>query len=294
MSTGGSQVAPALSAALLVLVTARFAMPRRSRGVGRLTAGASSSTSRVIETAVGAGPRDGVVTRRPSRPAVAAVCLGGALVVATGTVLGGRTMMSLLTVGVVGAAVLRQRVRHRRRRAEATLRAGVIEACAVLSADLRAGRPPRDALEGAAGVCAVLRPAAAAARLGGDAGAALTRAAGTPGAAGLRSLGAAWRVAERSGAAFATIVERLAESLRADESVRRQVAAGLAGTRATARLLAALPLFGIALGYGIGADPVGFLTATPVGRGCLLAGLALAVLGLEWVERLASRCERER
>jgi tight adherence protein B len=101
-------------------------------------------------------------------------------------------------------------------------------------------------------------------------------------------------VAERSGAAFATIVERLADSLRADESVRRQISAGLAGTRSTARLLAGLPLFGTALGYGIGAAPVAYLTGSVLGWCCLFAGLVLAALGLLWVERLAETCETNR
>lgn len=302
MSATDSQAAGALSAAAMVLVSARFALPKRGSGVRRLTAGASSSAgaNRSLGPAALNLRRSGLGRVRragagvPSVRTATGVGLGGVLTVAIGTVLGIQTIVSLLALGAVGAVVLSQRSRQRRRRAETSRRASVIEACAVLAADLRAGRPPRDALEGAASVCEHLQPAAAAARLGGNVGAALDEAAGTPGATGLRSLGAAWRVAERSGAAFATIVERLADSLRADESVRRQVAAGLAGTRSTARLLAALPLFGTALGYGVGADPLTFLTATPIGWVCLLVGLALAVIGLEWVERLAASCERER
>lgn len=307
MTATDSQAAAAVSAAAMVLATARFLLPQRGPGVRRLTADASASTKahRSLGTAaltlrqVGVGQARGAgagaaVARSPSARRAVGVGLGGVLAVAICTVLGMQTIVSLVALGAVGAVVLSQRARQRRRRAEAARRASVIEACAVLAADLRAGRPPQDALEGAAAVCSDLQPAAAAARLGGDVGAALDQAAGTPGATGLRSLGAAWRVAERSGAAFATIVERLADSLRADESVRRQVAAGLAGTRSTARLLAALPLFGTALGYGVGADPLSFLTGTPIGWVCLLVGLTLAVIGLEWVERLAATCERDR
>jgi tight adherence protein B len=61
----------------------------------------------------------------------------------------------------------------------------------------------------------------------------------------------------------------------------------LAGARSTARILAALPIFGIALGYSLGARPLTFLTATPAGWLCLAAGLGLTALGLHWTSRLA-------
>ena len=211
-----------------------------------------------------------------------------------GTVFGGQVVMTSGAAAVITGVVIALRAANRRRAEAAVRRAGVIEACGVLAADLRAGRTTQDALDGAASVCSELRPAAAAARLGGDVGAALELASVTPGAGGLRALGTAWRVSERSGAAFAAIAERLAASLRADESVRRQVSAGLAGSRATARLLAALPLLGTLLGYGIGADPLAFLSGSLIGGICLTAGLTLGVLGLVWVEHLATTCEADR
>lgn len=162
----------------------------------------------------------------------------------------------------------------------------MIEACAVLSADLRAGRPPQDALAAASEVCAELGPAAEIAKLGGDVGAALVESSAAPGAGGLAALGAAWRVVERSGVALSSVVSRLAESLRADEAARRQATAALAGARSTARLLAGLPLLGTALGHLLGAEPLAFLTGTPAGWFCLFAGVALMIAGLAWVERL--------
>jgi tight adherence protein B len=201
----------------------------------------------------------------------------------------------VLAIGCTGLAVafvgMRLRAHRQRRAAAVTRRATVIEACGVLGAELRAGRTPQDALDSAATVCAELRPAAASARLAGDVGLALDQASAVPGAGGLAALAAAWRVAERSGSAFAGIVERIADSLRADDAVRRQVSAGLAGTRSTARLLAGLPLAGIALGYAVGASPLAFLTGSPIGWACLATGLGLAALGLAWVERLADSCE---
>jgi tight adherence protein B len=211
-----------------------------------------------------------------------------AAVVAIGILIAASTGPSVVVVavavGVIAMVVISQRARSVRRRAATARRATVIEACDVLAAELSAGRPPGIALEGAATVCPDLEVASAAAKLGGDVPALLELIAETPGAEGLRALAAAWRVADESGAAFALITERLADSLRADESIRRQITTGVAGSRATARLLAVLPVFGTALGYAIGADPLAFLTKTPPGWLCLALGLTLSILGLRWTD----------
>ena len=193
----------------------------------------------------------------------------------------------VMAAGAVMVGVRALRRRHRARAATAARRERVIEACALLASDLRAGRVPAEALAGASAVCPELVTAVSAARLGDDVAVALDQAAEVPGADGLRAVAAGWRVAEQSGAALAGVVERIATALRADEQVRRQVTAGLAGTRATGRLLAGLPILGLALGHAVGADPIGFLTGTPIGWLCLTAGLVLAGAGLTWIERLA-------
>ena len=90
------------------------------------------------------------------------------------------------------------------------------------------------------------------------------------------------------GAGLAAACDRLAESLAADEALRREVAAALAAPRATARLLAGLPLVGLALGAGLGAHPLRFLLGSGLGRACLLAAAVLDVAGLAWTRRLAA------
>jgi tight adherence protein B len=290
----------ALLAALMALVAVAMILPRRSRGIHRLAPldeparrrprnGDRGRLQPGLSPGLGVGRQ--AFWQGPTGRLVATA--GGIVVsaVAVGALFGAQTLVCLLAVSVVALVVFGLRSRQRQRRLAAVRRTQIIEACGVLAADLRAGRTPQEALEGAASMCGELQVASAAARLGGDVAGALELAAESPGAAGLRALSAAWQVAERSGAAFATIVERLADSLRADESIRRQISAGLSGTRSTARLLAGLPLFGTALGYGIGADPVAYLTGSFLGWCCLFAGLALAALGLLWVERLAETCE---
>jgi len=204
-------------------------------------------------------------------------------------VLSPQLLFSAGAVAVIAALALTQWHQQRQRAAEAARRTTVIEALDVLAADLAAGRPPIDALGGAATIVPELRSVHAKAKLGGDVPTALELAAHAPGSSGLHALAATWRVAEESGAAFAALTERLADSLRANEAIHRQTAAGLAGARSSGRILAALPLFGIALGYSLGANPLQFLTATPPGWLCLTAGLALTALGLHWTSRLATR-----
>jgi tight adherence protein B len=276
----------AVFSGFMILIALLAILPRRGRGIHRLVS-ASQPPSAVVERrrllsfgsselARSAGRRLGLV----AGVIAVSLCVAASL--------GPQVLVSLLAVAVIAAVVLAQRARHHRDRAEASRRAQIIEACDVLAADLNAGRPPSEALAGAATICADLQIASAAANLGGDVPAALELAAESPGCEGLRALAAAWRVAEESGAAFAAITERLADSLRSDETIRRQITAGLAGTRATARLLAALPLFGTALGFALGAHPLTFLTATPPGYLCLALGLALTTIGLFWTNRLAA------
>ena len=177
-----------------------------------------------------------------------------------------------------------RQTRHRRR-------AAVREVCDVVAAEVRAGHSPTRALEAASGVLAELAPVAAVSRLGGDVPAAL-RAVDAPGAEALSRLAVAWQLAADTGAGLAAVVDRVGAGLRADEELRAEVVAQLAGPRASARMLAALPLLGLALGFGAGSDPIPFLFATPYGLACLALGAALAGAGLVWVERLARTAER--
>ncbi len=180
----------------------------------------------------------------------------------------------------------------RRRGRLAERRAATLELCTALAAELRAGAMPEEALQRATtAVPGVCDEAARVARLGGDVSAALVAASVRGGAGGLARLAAIWSVSQHSGAGLADGCERIADWLRDDEALRREVAAQLSGARASARLMAGLPALGIVLGSGIGARPLDVLLRTPYGLGCLGVGTGLASLGVWWTERLARGVE---
>jgi tight adherence protein B len=178
---------------------------------------------------------------------------------------------------------------RRRRRAEADATA-VLEVCETLAGELLAGRPPGEALAVAGERWRPWTEIVEAHQLGGDVPVALrTLAARRPGAADLRLVAAAWQVAHHSGNGLARALDRTARGIRARRRTRRLVESELASSRATARLVACLPLLVLLAGSGVGGSPWAFLLTTPVGLGCLVVGSALIVAGLWWIEAIADR-----
>ncbi|MGC5009500.1 type II secretion system F family protein [Streptosporangium sp. DT93] len=194
---------------------------------------------------------------------------------------------------------LRDRFAARSRPAgrEAAWRVASIELCQGLAAELSAGRTAGEALVRAVQAVdfpdpLVLRPVVAAARDGGDVPAALLAVEPGQGGDAFRRLAACWKVSVTTGAVLATLVDRVAASLREAQAHRRDVVAQLAGPRATARLLAGLPLLGLLMATGLGMRPLHFLFGGPAGMGCLVIGLALDGGGLWWTRRLVARAQR--
>jgi tight adherence protein B len=99
---------------------------------------------------------------------------------------------------------------------------------------------------------------------------------------------AARRVAEDTGAPLADLLDRLEADASTAIRARASAAAQASGAQATAWLLAALPAAGIALGTGVGADPLHVLLHTPLGALCATAAIVLQIAGLAWVHRLAA------
>lgn len=227
-------------------------------------------------------------------PVTVAVATAAAVLVVAAGVLPARRLVLLAVALAATAAGVRLAARRRRRRDAAATRARVLEACEELRAELVAGRTPGEALARAAREWPPLAPVAEADRLGGDVAAALRTAARRPGAEDLGPVGAAWHVAHRTGSGLADALGRVARDLAAQRSLRRVVEGELASARATARLVAALPLLALLMGTGAGGDPWAFLLDTPGGLACLAAGLAMALLGLAWIEAIAAGVERGR
>ena len=201
-----------------------------------------------------------------------------------------RFSLVIVAATAVGAVLflLRQVRISRDRSASVRNRSQTIAALDLLAAELRAGILPRHAIEALADDAPSLRPAAAAAAHGGDVVAALRAASAEPGASALADLAGAWQVAERAGAPLAHVLDRVASAVRDDAEVDRDVQAEAAPARATGRLMAVLPVLGLSLGAGMGADPVHVLTGTVVGASCLAGGVLLACAGIVWVDRIVS------
>ncbi|WP_432928725.1 type II secretion system F family protein [Microbispora sp. CA-135349] len=178
----------------------------------------------------------------------------------------------------------------------AAWRAASIELCQSLAAELSAGRPPGDALARAVSSISppdpvALAPVVVAARDGGDVAAALLSAAPARGGEGLVRLAACWRVSVTVGGGLTALVERVCASLREEQAHREEVTAQLSGPRATARMLAGLPVLGLLMGAGLGMNPLAFLLGGPAGLACLVVGLALDAAGVWWTHRLVTRAE---
>lgn len=198
--------------------------------------------------------------------------------------------VALAVVAATAAWWLRRRAADRRLR---TVRAAtVLELCEELAGDLAAGAAPGTALERASRRWPDLAAPATAHRLGASVPMAWRLLAESPGAGDLHVVAAAWQVAEHTGAGLAEALAGVAAGIREQQRTRRLVASELASARATARLMAALPLLTLAVGSGAG-DPVGFLLGTPAGLACAAAGMTLALAGVAWIEAIASALERE-
>ncbi len=225
---------------------------------------------------------------------VGAVC-GGVVSAAVGGPGCGVCAVVCLIVGGSAWAV------HRAKRQGGRQETALVEAVGAVAADVRAGRTPAAALRAGGQVAggpvgAILHDAAAASALGGDAGGALASAAGRVGPGpvgeGLARLAAAWQVSARSGAVLSEVLDRVEGDLRADRRRRQRLDAELAGPRATAALLAGLPVVGLTLGAAMGAHPARVLLHTVPGQAALAAGAMFDGIGLWWTARIVTAAGR--
>ncbi|WP_109507888.1 type II secretion system F family protein [Nocardioides speluncae] len=229
-------------------------------------------------------PRPAPVAVRSRPRVVVAAVVALALVTA---LLHGRVLVLALVVGTAALGASALLARRRRRREAERFGDHALEACELLAAELQAGQPPGVALGRVSEEFAAFGAVARAHQLGSDVPAAWRSLASTPGGGDLRLVAGAWQVAARSGSGLADAVSGVAASLRAVRATRRVVASELASARATARLMAALPVLALLMGSGIGGNPWAFLFGTPLGLGCLGLGLAFGLAGIWWIEAIA-------
>ena len=218
---------------------------------------------------------------------------GLALAVTVVTAVAGPVWGLWLLVAATSSALAVWLVRHaRQRRSIETTQRQVAEACQVMAGQLAIGQIPAMALESAAEDCEVVRPVAAAQRVGAAVPPELRAVGQKRGAEGLVALAAAWELSVRLGAPAAALASAVAEGLHEDQRLRQTVETELAAARATGKMLAFLPLVGVLMAALIGADPAHFLLTTWPGRLCVLLAVVLTSAGVVWTETLADRAGR--
>jgi tight adherence protein B len=197
------------------------------------------------------------------------------------------SQIAVVAIIATGLAAVRLRRSARRRAEAAAFRAEVARVVRSVAAELRAGVDPAAALHAAtADASKAWRTVHAAGAA--DVKTALQAAASAPGGEGLADVAAAWHLAEQAGAPLAVILDRMAGAIQLEVELDREVAAEAGPARATARLMAVLPIFGLGLGLLLGVNPVAVLLGSGLGVACLVAGLALACGGVWWIERIVS------
>ena len=180
-------------------------------------------------------------------------------------------------------------VARRRVRDEADV-AGLADGLAAFGAELRAGRPPEDAARLAAAASGRPRCARALiqAVLPQSPGLRPARSEGTF-AEAVDRIAVATGLSLRTGSSLATVIGAVEDDLRVRLGHGRELRALTAGPRASVALLAGLPLLGLVMGSGVGADPWRILTATGTGQLLLAFGVALELTGIAWSARLTAR-----
>ena len=192
--------------------------------------------------------------------------------------------------GSTGWRRYRRRLERDRRADELNWLATGVE---VVIGELRVGSHPAKASAVAADECggiasSALRGAASRSRLGGRAADGI--AASDPLLdAELARLAAAWRVADEHGLALAELLDAVREDMLGRRRFRERTDASLAGARATALVLAGLPILGVALGQLMGADPLRILLGGGLGGMLLLIGTALGCAGLLWTDAITGK-----
>jgi tight adherence protein B len=103
---------------------------------------------------------------------------------------------------------------------------------------------------------------------------------------------AACRLARDVGTPLAPVLDAIADVIGAEVELAGERGSAMAGPRASARVLTWLPVLGLALGAGMGADPVAVLFGGGVGTLAMVSGGTLLWTGRRWTTGLVRTAQR--
>lgn len=110
-------------------------------------------------------------------------------------------------------------------------------------------------------------------------------------ASALGTVMAATALAQTLGAPLAEVLDRCAHSVVEDERAQDARRVALAGPRSTARVLTGLPLLGLVLGAGLGADPISTALDGAWGTLAVVTGAGLLIAGARWTSALVAAAQ---
>jgi tight adherence protein B len=260
--TGPVLTATALSAALLVV-------PSSSRGrLGYL------------------GANRMVLSRHTRRTAMACAAVGGIVILPL------TTIFAAVVLSLTWSLRSGRRRRSDRARAES---AELETAIDVLVGELRVGAHPATAFavaaeEATGAVAGACRAVAARARMGADVAAGLRSVAETSASSSnWHRLAVCWQLASDHGLAMSALMRTAQRDIAERQRFSSQVRSAMAGARATATILAGLPVLSVLMGQLIGAHPLAFLLGGGPGGWLLTVGLTLVCAGLLWSDRITDQ-----
>ena len=202
------------------------------------------------------------------------------------------TVLAAALLAATGGVRYRRRRRSRSRIDEGRQLETAID---VLVGELRVGAHPARAFavaadETAGPVAEACRAVAARARLGADVSAGLRSVAETSALpAHWERLAVYWELAADQGLPMSTLMRAAQRDIVERQRFSEKVMAAMAGARATAAILAGLPMLSMFFGQLIGADAVAFLLGGRAGGWLLVVGVTLVCSGLLWSDRITDR-----
>jgi tight adherence protein B len=204
-------------------------------------------------------------------------------------------LSTILAVAFLGATIaLRYRRNRRGGRAMGESRE-LQTAIEVLVGELRVGAHPAAAFavaaqESSGPVSESCRAVAARARLGADVSAGLrTVARGSTLPGQWDRLAVCWQLAADHGLAISALMHAAQRDIAERQRFSGHVRSAMAGARATATILASLPVLSVLMGQLIGARPAAFLLGGRAGGWLLVIGTTLVCGGLLWSDRITDQ-----